>query len=118
LELRLRQAELTLDPLAAAQTAWQIHQSGRLPGDRLAWACRLWHGAEQPDRVVEAVEDWLRSRPSLPAGVAIQLEAAYADLGRGREAKRAATSGVEEEIPPGEAPRPAPPRPGMGGGFF
>ena len=91
-QLRLRQAELTAEPAAVSEILWGIYQSGRLPDQRLAWACRHWNQANQPKQVIEAVEARLHSGGPLPDDVRIQLEAAYRRIGRLADARRAATT--------------------------
>ena len=91
-QLRLRQAELTAEPAAVSEILWGIYQSGRLPDQRLAWACRHWNQANQPKQVIEAVEARLHSGGPLPDDVRIELEAAYRRIGRLADARRAATT--------------------------
>jgi hypothetical protein len=104
-ELLMRQAELTVDPAAAADIAWSVFQSGELPDDRFAWATRRWTEAGQDDRVIRASERWLRLGKELPPTVAGALADAYRGADRLHDARRAATA---DPAPP------APPTPSMG----
>jgi hypothetical protein len=116
LDLRLRQAELTPDWNESSQIVWEIYESGRLPDGRLAWACGRWNGADQPKRVIEAAENWLRSGRPLPDDVPIQLEAAYRSVGRTSDAERAATSDPEPTPAASAMPTRNPAQ--RGAGFF
>jgi hypothetical protein len=116
LELRFRQAELTPDWNESSEIVWAVHESGRLPHERLAWACRRWNDADQPNRVIEAAESRLRFGRPLPDDVPIQLEAAYRSVGRKNDAKRAAT--IDPEMTPATSATPGRNPSQRGGGFF
>ena len=95
LELRLRQAELTATPQEAAEILWGIYKSGRLPDERLTWACQMWNEAGHPAYVIEAAEARLRAGDRLDGDTRSELEAAYLSAGRIADAQRAATSDGE-----------------------
>ena len=107
--LLLRQAELSDDLDAQADLYWQVYQSGQLPENQFDPAYRAWNAAKQPERVIEAAEQWLRSgKPLSRQTTALaDLVTAYRAVGRDRDAQRAATSDPE---PPASGP-PAPNNP-------
>ena len=101
--LLVRRAELLRNPDTAAEVVWQVHQVGRLPEDRLNWACATWSRAGQPERVIAACEAWLRRGKPLSLAAAAELAAAYRTAGREQDARRADTRD-QEPVPPTPAP--------------
>jgi tetratricopeptide (TPR) repeat protein len=109
--LRVRQAELTTDAALAAELAWQAHSAGRLPEERLAWACETWNRAGQSQRTVRALERHLRQGRLLKEGMACALAAAYYKAGREQDARRAASGDQNWDDLPGIVPPQPPPVP-------
>jgi len=113
--LLLRQADLTSDPVVAANLCWEIYQADQLGDDQFRWACLVWNQAKQPKRVIRASQQWLRSGKRLRSSDRYVLADAYRTTGRKQDARRAATSDPKP-APPTAGQRPVRPR-GMGGFF-
>ena len=100
--IMLRQAELELSPVEAANLYWRIDEAGYLPSEKLRWACHQMNLAKQPERVIELLERRLRSDADVPPPVLSELEAAYLSQQRPLDARRA----YEQDPPPPTPPRP------------
>jgi len=113
--LLLVEARWHVDVKRRAEAYWRAYKLDRLPEDRAAWACSVWNGAGEPQRVIEFAEAKLRSGQPLYRALAVELEAAYRALGRERDALRAASGDPEpperSRVSPGSGPA-------IGGGLF
>jgi hypothetical protein len=119
--LMLTQAELSTSPEDRAEIYWQIYKVGRLPGQNFNSAFNAWNLAKQPQRVIEAAEQGLRSGRRLgPQTELGELTFAYRAVGCELDARRAASADPE----PPESPKSPPGRDrrsrgqGMGMGMF
>jgi len=116
--VRLRQAELyrsRLNSRAAADIAWSLYESKRLPADRFRWLFERLASARQHDRMVRLVEDRLRSGKAVPQELLNDIAPVYELQGRPVDAKRARTNSLDFKPPP-QVPKMQ--GGGMGGGFF
>ena len=93
--LRLRRAELFLlrsNAGAAADIGWNLYESKRLPANRWAWLFARLSAARQNERLIEFVEERLRSGQPLGQKLLESLAVAYEAVGRPDAAHRARTN--------------------------
>jgi len=114
--LLVRQAELAIDAKLASDLAWQVHQAGGLPAERIAWACRLWNADGQPGRTIDVLESRLRRGKALGQRELSELAAAYRHSNRPTDARRAETTPAE--LAPRNPNLQEPPSMGGGMGMF
>lgn len=94
--LMLKQAELSAGPEDQAEIYWQLFEASRLADKCFDSACSAWIRAQQPQRVIEAVERWLRCGKRLSPQAELQeLAIAYRLVGREADARRAASNDPE-----------------------
>jgi hypothetical protein len=120
-ELLLVQAKLTESYKDQAEIYWQVHKLGRLDGECLNLAFMVWNVAEQPQRVIEVAEQYLRGRKLLsPQTELHELGIAYGAVGRNADERR--TMQTDPEPPDGPKSSTGSQfnrgRQGMGGGMF
>ena len=93
--LSLRQAELSAarsDFAAASDAGWKVYESKELPIDRIEWLCRVLASAREHERLIQVVEDRLRSSGKVEPQLLDWVALAYEAVGRSEAARRAATN--------------------------
>ncbi len=94
-ELLLRQADLFVlrsNARSAADIGWGLYIQRQLPTDRFDWFIERLRAAREYGRLIQFVEDGLRSDKTLSNGQLDALAAAYDALGRTDDADRARTN--------------------------
>jgi hypothetical protein len=96
--LLLRRAELCAAALNrddAANIAWSLYRTNRLPTDRFDWLSQRLSEAEKHDRLITVIESRLRSGSQLSQDRLHWLASAYSALGRPIDAARARTNDAD-----------------------